>query len=207
MNPTLTALVLHDLKNALGSLEEQLSRLSVLPNTEDASAAHHQCQELRLRFVQWLTVEAGELNDGQGLPVWCEDESPEELLQAAADRAKAMRPDLPAPRVHHDAGPMPACWYFDRRLVSMALDAAIHNAQRFARKQVWLRSWTAGNTLHLAVDDDGPGLQESNGQSTGLGLTLCASVAKAHRRGQRTGTATAQTRPDGGGTRFELTLP
>ncbi len=87
MNPTLTALVLHDLKNALGSLEEQLSRLSVLPNAEDAGAAHHQCQELRLRFVQWLTVEASELNDGQGLPVWCEDESPEDLLQAAAERA------------------------------------------------------------------------------------------------------------------------
>lgn len=214
MRPELAALVVHDLKNALGALEAELGILAArsskpsatsTTNPDDGDLARHshrQCTELRQRFVQFLAVYAA----GDQMPAHCSDESPRDLL---ATLAQASRPTLPPGVVLAiaETGEEPAFWYFDRRLVRMALDAALHNAKRFARQHIELSARGEDGYLVLSVDDDGPGLGEADPltDSTGLGTTLCESVARAHSTTARTGRVVLKNRPEGGA-RFELWL-
>lgn len=200
------ALIAHDLKNALGALESELATLIDDPNPVVAQSAHMRCTELRRQFVQFLTV----YGSTTALQTHCEDESPAELLAAIHRMGQIRRLSVPnAPKVVIEANPNePAYWYFDRRLVQMALDAALHNASRFATSQVTLSLHEEDKYLVFAIEDDGPGLgaQDPSDQSTGLGTELCRSVALAHRCGERQGKVQLRNGAHGGA-RFELWLP
>lgn len=200
------ALIAHDLKNALGSLEGELEALIDDPSPAMAHSAYMRCTELRRQFIQFLTV----YGTGQALAAHCEDESPAELMEAMSRAAIIRCLSIPhAPKVElkltEDA---PVYWYFDRRLVQMALDAAIHNASRFAKSRVALGLREEDGYLVLTVDDDGPGLgaDDPSAHSTGLGTELCRSVAQAHHCGERRGRVRLLNREEGGA-RFELWLP
>ena len=135
-----------------------------------------------------------------------EDESPAAFLASLAQLAS--RPEG-APLQLVLTPPPPPFWYFDARLVRLALEAALHNAWRFARTQVWLSAQAQAGGLSLVVEDDGAGLgakDPSAQSSTGLGMALCAAVARAHRREALAGRVSLAPRA-GGGTRFELWLP
>jgi signal transduction histidine kinase len=206
MESTTLTLIAHDLKNALGSLEGQLEALIDQPDPVLAHTAYIHCTELRRQFVQFLAV----YGSSDALAAHCEDESPIEVLQSLTRMAqiKAMTlPSTPRIKLLQDQQ-IPPFWYLDRRLVSMAMEAALHNASRFARKDVTLRAREDDGYLVLVVEDDGPGLGavDPNDHSTGLGTMLCQAVAKAHRSAERVGRATMQNRPEGG-VRFELWLP
>lgn len=200
------ALIAHDLKNALGSLEGELESLIDDPSPAMAHSAYMRCTELRRQFVQFLTV-YGAAKDMQA---HCEDESPTDLLEALHRSGQIRHLSIPnAPKVAlQAAADVPAYWYFDRRLVHMALDAAFHNASRFARQRVVLGLREENGYLVFTIDDDGPGLGaiDPSSSSTGLGTDLCHSVAHAHRSGERQGRVQLSNRPEGGA-RFELWLP
>lgn len=204
MNPELAALVVHDLKNELGALEAALARSIHQPSAEAARQNHAQCAELRQHFVQFLTL----YGQPGGLRILASDESPTAVLEAAAHRAALAYPEL---RVHVEPdGQAPPYWYFDPRLVRMALDAALHNAGRFARTAIRLQALASDGYLVLRVDDDGPGPDPAAHDpgatyATGLGSSLCQAVAEAHICGDRKGHSSLGFRP-GGGARFELWL-
>jgi len=206
MEPASLALIAHDLKNALGNLESELEALIDEPDPVLAHSAYMHCTELRRQFVQFLTV----YSSADGLSTHCEDESPDELITSLARTAKIKAMSLPsAPKVRTiEAGPVPNFWYLDRRLVQMAVESAIHNASRFARKEVMLSVHENDGYLVLRVEDDGPGLgaTDSSGHSTGLGTLLCEAVARAHQCAGRVGKVHIDNRPEGG-VRFELCLP
>jgi signal transduction histidine kinase len=201
MTPELAALAVHDLKNALGVLDGQLETLESDPSPARARAARQHCAHLRRELVAFLTLYRGE-----ALRAVVDDESPRGVLEAAQRQAQA------AARVTVDvdlAADVPAFWYFDARLVRLALDAALHNACRYARTRITLGAALRGADLVLSVDDDGPGLAaEATGDawSTGLGTELCRAVARAHELQGRTGEVRLFDLP-GGGARFELVLP
>lgn len=210
------ALIAHDLKNALGALESELAALAQAPGAEPrhaeaAHSAHLHCTDLRQQFVQFLTLYGAESG---GLRALCEDESPLDLLRAlqSAWQLKLARQSQPT-EVRLHAPQAPAFWHFDRRLVQLALDAALHNATRFARSWVELsvRVHTDAQAqawLVWRITDDGPGLEadDPHATSTGLGTSLCAAVAKVHSLGQRQGhIQLAAALPHG--TTFELSLP
>lgn len=200
------ALIAHDLKNALGSLESELEALIDDPSPTMAHSAYMRCTELRRQFVQFLTV----YGTGEALQAHSEDESPKDLLEAMS-RAAIIRclSIAHTPKVETQIGEdAPAYWYFDRRLVQMALDAAIHNASRFAKSRITLSLREDSGYLVFVIDDDGPGLGavDPSHHSTGLGTQLCNSVAQAHVCGDRTGRVQLLNR-DEGGARFELWLP
>lgn len=201
MDPALAALVVHDLKNELGALEALLEGQA---RDEAGTQAWRQCRALRERFVQFLMLYG---SDGR-LHAHLADESPAALMAAAASALQARHPQL---RVQwQDDATTPAFWYFDARLVRMAVDAALHNAARFARQQVQLRAQREDGHLILSVEDDGPGLGAADPTaspgSTGLGTSLCQAVAAAHQCGGRQGRVRLSNREDGGA-RFELALP
>jgi len=203
MNPELLGLLAHDLKNQLGLLEAELAELSQHPEAERAHAAHQHCAQLRQRLVAYLTLYAG---DTRGLSAQLIDESPRDFLFSIQHMAS--RPDG-APLQLRPATGLPPFWYFDARLVRLALEAALHNAWRFARSCVWLGVQAQDAGLLFTVEDDGPGLGGADPQAphaTGLGMDLCAAVARAHRREAVHGRVSLVPRV-GGGMRFELWLP
>lgn len=203
MNRELVGLLAHDLKNQLGLLEAELATLALEPDTLRAQRAHQHCAQLRQRLIAYLTLYAG---DTRGLSAQLVDESPRDFL--ATIQRMASRPDG-APLQLRPADELPPFWYFDTHLVRLALEAALHNAWRFARSSVCLGVQAQGDGLLFTVEDDGPGLGTKDPQAqsaTGLGLDLCAAVARAHRREAVHGRVALLPRP-GGGTRFELWLP
>jgi signal transduction histidine kinase len=210
MVSTGAALAVHDLKNELGALEAALDRLAVQPDGPTARSAQRQCRALRQRFVSYLTL----YGQGERLRAQCEDESPLALLQLIAARHAGA--EMPAQVVVDEASgapDAPAFWYFDRRLVGMALDAAVHNALRFARHQVVLSAHLEDAHLVFSVEDDGPGLDphaEPDAHATGLGTALCRAVAASHGTRRQDGGVRLFNREGGAGrpsgARFELWL-
>lgn len=201
MTPELAALAVHDLKNALGVLDGQLEALEAEPSPQAVRAARLHCAHLRRELVAFLTLYRGE-----ALRAMVDDESPRSVLEAAQRQAEASA--RVAVTVELDAG-APAFWYLDARLVRLALDAALHNACRYARTRVVLGAALRDGFLVLSVEDDGPGLAaEATGDawSTGLGTELCRAVARAHELQGRCGELRLFDRPQGGA-RFELLLP
>lgn len=236
----LPALVAHDVKNALGVLEAQLSRLVEAVDAPEAREAHAQCVALRQRLVMMLTLYPASAwqpvvaaADAPGLPVLRTDESPVDFLLSVERRT-------PRPRreVELTVGAClsaPSCWTFDPHLVRLALDAALHNAWRYARRHVHLDARGEPGYLVFVVDDDGPGpdggrvasddptgtpdpidpIDPARGgdpaapppteRSTGLGLALCEAVARAHGALEHPGRITLTPGP-AGGARFELWL-
>lgn len=202
------ALIAHDLKNALGGLEDELSRLIDDPSPVMAQRAHLHCSELRRQFIQFLTLYGART---EGLMPHCEDESPQALLQALQRVWDARLKVDEQPVVISLATPSraPAFWYFDHRLVRLALDAAIHNAVRFARSQVMLDVHEDDGWLIWRVLDDGEGLgseDPAQDSATGLGSALSEAVAVAHRSQGRTGRIGLKSAP-GQGTEFTMALP
>lgn len=196
------ALLVHDLKNQLGNLEAELACLGEAPDALRAQRAHHHCAQLRQRLVAYLTL----YGDGEALQAQLEDESPGAFLRTLEHMPS--RPEGAPLRLETD-GALPPFWYFDARLVRLALEAALHNAWRFSRDEVVLSVAADAGGLLFAVQDDGPGLgspDPSAESSTGLGMELCAAVARAHRREAQRGWVALMPRP-GGGTRFHLWLP
>lgn len=203
MNPQLAALAVHDLKNALGVLEGQLGALETSPSPGLAQAARRHCVELRQRFVAFLMLYRGEAE----LPVLASDESPIDFLGGFVN---AVDSGATVPTRLGSCAEAPPFWYFDPRLLRLSLDAALHNAWRFARSEVVLDARLDGGFLVLSVDDDGPGLGAEAGDtgewSTGLGTELCREIAQAHRNDGRQGLVRLYNRPEGGA-RFEIWLP
>jgi K+-sensing histidine kinase KdpD len=203
MNRELLAMLVHDIKNQLGVLEAELSQLERQPEQARAHRAHQHCAQLRQRLVAYLTLYAA---PDQHMSAYACDESPREFLQSMLKVAS--RPDGAPLRIGACAA-APAFWFFDARLVLLALEAALHNAWRFARADVLLDVAVEDGFLVFSVTDDGTGLgsqDPSTRSSTGLGMELCAAVARAHREGQRHGKVSLQAAPKGG-TRFEIHLP
>lgn len=210
MNPQLAALAVHDLKNALGSLEGELLALEADPSEAKARAARRHCVQLRQRFVAFLTL----YRAADDLRAMVSDEAPQEFIAGIARHAEP-EPGATARLACGPGAASPAFWYFDPRLVRLAIDAALHNALRFARREVVIDSAEHDGWLVISIDDDGPGLGPEGGAleaddgadwSTGLGTELCRAVARAHRNGDREGRVTLANRPQGGA-RFELWLP
>jgi signal transduction histidine kinase len=209
LDPQLAALAVHDLKNALGALEGQLTALEASPSREAARSARRRCTALRRRLVSFLTL----YRDAETLRALPADESPREILDSIVRHAEPEAEGAPAVTVRlADCATAPAFWYFDARLVRLALDAALHNATRFAAREVVVDAAAADGGLLVSIDDDGPGLAAGSARgagsdwSTGLGTALARAVARAHRHGGREGRVQLADRP-GGGARFELWLP
>jgi signal transduction histidine kinase len=205
------ALIAHDLKNALGVLEAELGAMTDAPTLEQAQNAHLHCGDLRREFVQFLTLYGAET---EGLRALCEDESPLELMHALqrAWQVRLARSGSNLQICIEHAQEAPAFWYFDRRIVQLALDAAVHNATRFARTHITLsarvQEAVAGKDLvwHIRDDGPGPGTDSACSHATGLGTSLCEAVAQAHALGSRHGLVSLRAAEQGGAL-FEMRLP
>ncbi len=201
MNAQLAAVIVHDIKNALGVLEGELQSMTLQPTREQAVLAHQTCVSLRDKLIGFLTLYKA---SSQGLAARVDAVSPHDFLHALI-KGSSHRPAL---TVSVNEQNMPAMGFFDDHLVGLALEAALQNAARFASTAIELGCMTDEiGQLVFSVRDDGPGLGAKEGvQSTGLGMELCEAIAAAHRKGNTKGTASLDNHPDGGAI-FTLRLP
>ena len=201
MDAQLTALIVHDLKNALGVLEGELSFLKEEPDQPRADRAHAQCVHLREKLVGFLTLyKASE----QGLEARIDAISPDDFLRGLlGDRFT----DRPEGTLTIDDSAMPAVAFFDEHLVGLALDAALQNATRFAKTSIEVACRTEDNSLVFTIHDDGPGLHTQEIlPSTGLGMALCNVIALSHHNADRQGEVSLTNHVDGGAL-FTMKLP
>jgi two-component system sensor histidine kinase KdpD len=108
----------------------------------------------------------------------------------------------------------------DSAAIERVIANLVHNALKYAsNSHIRLSANAVGDVLQLRVEDDGPGISRrdrehifkrfyrgerghASGQSgSGLGLSICLSIVRAHG-----GCIWADTRP-GGGARFTVVLP
>ncbi|WP_343586637.1 HAMP domain-containing sensor histidine kinase [Herbaspirillum sp.] len=202
MDPKLAAIIIHDIKNSLGVLEGELRSLS--DDVPRVQQAHVTCLALQEKLIAFLTLYKA---DSQGLRAQVEAVSPLDFLEALL-REQAVGRNGQGVEVKLDETDMPLIGFFDEHLVSLALEAALQNASRFActRIELGCRKNPAGG-LVFTVRDDGPGIgAQEKKQSTGLGMDLCNAIATAHNKENQQGEARLSSHPDGGAL-FELILP
>lgn len=211
MDRNLSALVIHDIKNALALLEAELEILTRHPGMPDeAHKAHQRCVELKQRLVSFLTLykhEQGALRPNLSetdLPEFIEDvlaASP----SASSRHGRALRVEMDESRIRHapDVKQRDMAM-LDGYLVEMALESALNNALRFAASKVEVWFEQTADAVSFLVQDDGPGLEHHPAgmpPSTGVGLALCRAVIEAHGGGDVTLSSAPQ-----GGALFRLTL-
>jgi len=205
MKDALIAAVVHDLKNALASLTTStgdIARRSAGTELEfDTSKLHATTMALSQRLIAFLTL----YRSGQaGLGAQLRDNTPEDFLREVV-AGLVLPPEAVSIRTAASEDSTPF-WYFDDYLTRMALEAAVHNALRYARSEVVLACGMRNGFLVFSVADDGPGLGADGAPSTGLGTALCEAIAQAHTNGERVGKVVLRNRREGGAL-FELWLP
>lgn len=211
MHKTLSALVIHDLKNALALLEIDLEQLNHHENLPpEARRAYRRCVDLKGRLIGFLTLYKHEQS---GLnPMLVEVDLPDFIEDLVRNSQSLMTAET-----HHGhpisirALPMKSgAALFDENLVELALESALSNAVRYARSRVDVWFEQSSDALVFKVLDDGADVTEENelmqrkiaekSSSTGLGLALCKAVAQAH------GSGSVQLERVDGGTLFSMTL-
>lgn len=199
MDNALSALVIHDIKNALALLEIDLEQLNHKPDMPiEAYQAYQRCIELKSRLISFLTLYRHEQSGLRpNLQEVVLEEFLEDLLagsqsiQMYGQQGHPVKVSIAterliiAPEVRHKGSA-----HFDEHLLDMALESALNNALRYAKQKVEVWFEQQPGKLCWCVADDGPGvlmaaeLQQRSATeqaaNTGLGLALCKAVVEAH---------------------------
>lgn len=219
MQKALSALVVHDIKNALALLEidlEQLNHHEGVP--EEGRRAYRRCLDLKNRLINFLTLYK---HDQTGLtPLLGEID----LCEFTEDVVRNSQSAMMAENHHgHEitvradfsrmktGGGRAGIGVFDENLVELAIESALNNAVRYAHREVSVWFEQQDDQVVFRVQDDGAGVGivdrlvqrkvAEKSSSTGLGLALCRAVAEVHGSGH----VELESLP-GGGTLFSLTL-
>ncbi len=217
---TLLASISHDLRTPLSVIAGASSALVQRGATLD--------EESRLSLARGIEVKAREMSDlvSNVLDVM-RFESGQVVLrrdwQTIDDLAGAALGDLEAKlngrtvqlRFPEDLPPV----YVDASLIVQVFSNLLDNAAKYTppTTHVWITATPDSDVLRVIIEDDGPGLpggdparmfdkfQRGNGEGAvvgvGLGLTICRAIIRAH------GGEIEAGRREGGGARFEFTLP
>lgn len=217
MHKTLSALVIHDIKNALALLEIDLEQLNHYKDVPvEGQRAYRRCIELKNRLMNFLTLYK---HDQTGLSPMIRDVDLGEFIEDVIRNSQSvtMSEGQHGQRITVRAavgrmisgGATCGTGLFDENLVELALESALNNALRYARTVVDVWFEQGSDTLEFKVLDDGAGVTVESeprktaekSSSTGLGLALCKAVAEAHGSG-----SVRLERVAGGGTLFTMEL-
>ena len=201
MDPKLSAIIVHDIKNALAILEGELRQLTDAPDRSRAAHAHTICLNLQDKLIGFLTLYKA---SSQGLVAQIEAISPVDFLAALIEQLSIGKSGI---ALSLSPASMPVVAFFDENLVTLALEAALQNAMRFALSRIEIGCVQRDGFLVFSILDDGPGIgTKEKIASTGLGMDLCNVIAAAHTKDDSCGVAVLGNSP-GGGALFELRLP
>ncbi|MFC3853450.1 sensor histidine kinase [Salinispirillum marinum] len=219
---TVLASTVHDVKNSLGLISNQLEEVIQALTEETPEAAD------KLRRIQ---MESNRINSGLShmLGVYRIDNqllhpSLEEVLvldvleDAAARYASTLESQKIRVEVDVDEE---LTWYMDPTLVDHVLTNILTNAIRYTKDWIKLLAWEEDGMLCIAIDDNGRGYPDAllnclapdaslqvKTSSTGLGIYFASRIASLHRAepSGREGRIELINK-EGGGARFALWLP
>jgi signal transduction histidine kinase len=192
---TLIAAQFHEIKNELGQLALSLDEVAL--GHPDIAAAlklpRISSRAIIDRLVQVLTLYK---HHEAHLPLNVEAHSPAEFVGELAAEASSLGDGRI--NIHVRCDEAPPFWFFDRYLTSVALMSAVHNALKFADKDIVIGASLDQGGLNIFVRDDSSGYPSHilDGQGTapgksaggtGLGLYFAQTIAKAHQNNGQTG--------------------
>ena len=198
--------VSHDMRTPLTRMR---LILSMMQEDDDRSALETEITDLEKRLEGFLDFTRGQMAEARA------PTDPKALLVNLTERYRMAGHDI---SLRMQSG-LPDTLMLDAGSVERALDNLISNALRHG-KTVSVGAGTSGRWLDYCVEDDGPGiaetdraracdpfvrLDEARGSDTGglgLGLAIAAEAARAHG-----GTLLLETSPGLGGLRAVLRLP
>jgi signal transduction histidine kinase len=211
----------HELRSPIAAVRAQLELALARPSRTDwPTAVHRALQDTeRLQTVASDLLLLARLDAAEAPP-----RSPVDLAALTADEARRHPGTVAAgwgsPRAGGPGGGNQGAVVTGSRIqLSRLLTNLADNARRHARTSVSITVDVRGETVQLAVDDDGSGIPEADRErvferftrldsararqdgGTGLGLAIAKDIAHAHG-----GTLTAHTSPRGGA-RMLLCLP
>lgn len=184
----LYAAVIHDIKNQLAELALRLERRGdCAQETAILFAASQRLSGLLLAQRQQAGL----------LQIHVDSDSPTDLLQEVAAEHRTLFPNV---TIEVDYSAAPPFWFYDKAMLRLALDNALHNACRHARNGVRLEARKVEDMLEIKVTDDGQGFPDSmlavdsgasptfaSRQGTGLGLYLASKIAQLHKNKGKAG--------------------
>ena len=217
MHKTLSALVVHDIKNALALLEIDLEQLNHHKDVPvEGLRAYRRCVELKSRLIGFLTLYKHD-QDGLksmktevDLPDFIDDlvRNSQSAMVSATHHGHLIALRVATEQIKSNGTGL---GLFDENLVELAMESAINNAVRYARHNVDVWFEQEAGKLIFKVQDDGAGVGVEDelmqrkvaekSSSTGLGLALCNAVAQVHGAGSVMLESVA-----GGGTLFSMVL-
>lgn len=174
--------VSHDLRTPLTRMKLQLAMLGRSPEIDELKA---DVAEMEKMIEGYLTFARGE----------GDEEAHETDLSAVVEEVVAQWTRNGAAIDAHVEGRLEA-WCRPNAL-KRCLDNLIANANRYGT-HVWIRAGKRGDVTEIAVDDDGPGIDEESREAvfrpfyrldrsrnpetggTGLGLAIARDIARAH---------------------------
>ncbi|WLD57103.1 HAMP domain-containing histidine kinase [Salinispirillum sp. LH 10-3-1] len=220
---TVLASTVHDVKNSLGLISNQIEEVINQLDQTDPDASNK---------LRRLHMESNRINSGLShmLGVYRIDNkllhpSLEEVLvldvleDAAARYASTMQSQNIKVTVELEDEDL--TWYMDPSLVDHVLTNILTNAIRYTKDWIGLSAWVEDDMLCIAIDDNGNGYPDAllnclapdaslqvKTSSTGLGIYFASRIAGLHRddKSQKQGKIALINKADGGA-RFALWLP
>ncbi|NQZ04191.1 sensor histidine kinase KdpD [Idiomarina sp.] len=217
---TLLAVSVHDMKNSLGLLVQQLEdAASKVPDTEtqgELAHMHYEAQRINTNLVQLLAL----YRQQDSLQIESEktylDEVVEELVMNNRFYSESRSITLTAD-IADDI-----FFVGDRALITQVLNDVFINAMRYTADKLIIKAKrVADRGCSITIEDNGPGYPDSllalndlqpryldmEGSRTGLGLYFARLIAEAHKYKGQHGYIKLENSSSLGGSRFTLYLP
>lgn len=218
---TLMASTVHDVKNSLGLIENQLSKVICRLDEKDVESAEEirriqlECARINNGMVHMLGLYSMEA--GQFLPTF-EEVMVLDVVDDAISRHTAVLNALGIQiEVIDDLGGL---WYMDANLIEGLLANVLTNSIRYTRTSLTFEIAEREGWLNIRIIDDGDGFPDSmlsmldkpetlcfHSGATGLGIYFCQQIAHLHFDGKRRGNIALSNRVDPVGAVFDLWLP
>ena len=212
---------IHDMKNSLAALLNQVDRLSAeTPEASKQDSARtvrkikRQGNALHYKMLQLLTLYRLQQ---QHYCLTVDEYTVVELLQEAVEVSLIEQAE--SNMIFDIECAEDLTGYFDYELIGAMLQNAIGNAIRYSKGHILLSACkNRQGVLTINVRDDGPGYSKQfldsaraglsfNSGNTGLGLYFCAQVAAMHGNHIHTGSVMMDNTGINGGACFTLLLP
>ncbi|EAR10457.1 sensor histidine kinase [Reinekea blandensis] len=219
---TIMASTVHDVKNSLGLINDQLNELvGKLSGTDDKSA-----QEIRR-----IQLECGRINNGMvhmlGLyklhkgtfnPSMDEVFVPDVIQDVVLRYSELLQSMGIELEVHYEDEDL--VWLMDANLIEGVLGNILTNSIRYTQSRLTIMVRERDGWLNIRIEDDGEGFPDAmitlldqpdsvcfQSGATGLGLYFCQQIAKMHQDGDRKGYLQLSNSSEHSGAIVDLMLP
>ena len=216
------ALSVHDMKNSLGmligALEQTIkeAQVSASPLSPQLGQMEYEAKRLNNNLLQLLCIYK---ISNRLYPVDIQEHAVRAVLEEIVMQNRPLL-DFRGIRLELDCQ-SDSVWYFDKELLSGALNNALNNSIQHTADQLRVVARVVDGQLELRVEDNGGGYPEALLQgavaankginyyrgSTGLGMYFSALVANLHQNNGHGGSLTVENGGAFGGGCFVLRLP